>query len=212
MMTDRHLAWFRVDDGFWLGEWAGRVPAPMVPPSVIGDARLMLLNEWVQQTQRLITPSGSPYEMRSQVWDRDAWDDCPAGGAVCLDVTLYGWPVGDFYWSVFDGVDRLLDFREMRAFLQLSTETLWLDANVRSPRPIRSTPAKVIGDVTGTPLAPWIGRLHGQFVKRDGRIVFQPNALDDLPEAIALSLTDRNPDLGMLTHVDAARLQPALVP
>lgn len=205
-MTDRHFAWFCVETGQWLGEWAGRVPAPVLPSSVLGDARLMLLNEWAQQTQSRITPSGSPYQMHAQAWDMSAWDDCPVGGAVCLDVTMYGWPVGDFFWAVFDGVDRRLDFRETRTFLEMSTDRLRLDASVRSARPVRATDAKRIADVTGTALEPWFGRLHGQFVKRDGRIVFAPDNPHALPEAVTASLTDRNPGLPFVREIDPARL------
>lgn len=210
-MIERHFAWFRQETGQWLGEWAGQVPAPVLPPSVIGDARLLLLNEWTQQTQSRITPTGSPYAMTAQAWDLDAWDDCPAGGAVCLDVTLYLRPVGDFFWAVFDGVDRLLDFRETRTFVQMSTETLCLDASVRSDRPVRSTAAKRVADVTGTPFEPWADRLRGSFVKRDGRIVFEPDAPGALPEAVVVTLTDRNPDLALWAGLDAARLPLATV-
>ena len=202
-MVLRHLAWFRVDEGRWLGEWQGNLPAPQVPPSLIGDARLMLLNEWLQQAQRAITPFGSPYAMTAQCWDLDAWDDCPSGGAVCLDVTMYCWPVGDFVWSVFDGTDQLLDFRDMRTYLELTPQTAMLDATAHSARPIRATPQKLIADVTGTPLEPWADRLHGRFVRRDGRLVFEPCAGAALPEAIVLSLCDRNPNvLPLLASVE----------
>jgi len=166
----------------------------------------MLLNEWTQQTQRGITPFASAYATTAQAWDLDAWDDCPPGGAVCLDVTMYGWPVGDFYWSVFDGVDRLIDFREMRAYLQLTPATATLDASLHSPRIARSTPQKFITDVTGTPLEPWIDQLHGRLVRRDGRIMFEPFR-SGLPEAVVLAITDRNEDLAMLQS-----LEPALIP
>lgn len=195
MLTERHFAWFNIETGAWIGEWAGRVPAPTIPVGITGTARIELLNAWVQRTQRAITPGGSCYHTVATVWNLDAWDDCPMGGAVCLDVTMYRWPVGDFFWSVFDGVDRIIDFRESRAFLQLSTDTLRLDASVRSARPVRSTRTRQIGDITGTPLEPWMDRLFGQFAKRDGRLVFEPLALSQLPETVVLSLTDRNPDI-----------------
>ena len=168
----------------------------------------MLLNEWTQQTQSRITPNGSPYPMTAQAWDLDAWDDCPPGGAVCLDVTMYGWPVGDFFWALFDGVDRLLDFREQRAYLELTPTTAILDASVRSTRPMRSTPHKLVADVTGTPLEPWIDRLHGRLVRRGGRIMFEPFS-PGLPEAIVLAITDRNEDLALLTHIDVAAIPAA---
>ena len=110
-MVSRHFAWFRVDTGGWIGEWAGQVPAPRIQPSLVGNARIAVLNEWTQQIQRGITPFGSAYQTDAKAWNLDAWDDCPPGGAVCLDVTLYHWPVGDFQWACFDGVDRVTDFR-----------------------------------------------------------------------------------------------------
>lgn len=198
----RHLAWFRVDTGECLGEWSGRVPPPIIPHGLVGDARLGLLNEWLQQVQRVITPSGSPYEMQAQTWDLDAWDDCPDGGAVCLDVTMYGWPVGDFVWAVFDGVDRLLDFRETRTYIQMTPALATIDANSRSHRPVRSTPIKLIADITGTPLEPFAGQLFGRFVRRDGRLVFEPSAGSRLPEAVVLSITDRNPELALLKDLE----------
>ena len=59
-MGTRHLVWFRVETGGWLGEWYGALPAPQVPPPLIGDARLMFLNACLQQAQRAISPFGSP--------------------------------------------------------------------------------------------------------------------------------------------------------
>ena len=202
----RHLAWYGVETGAYIGEWQGHVPAPLVPPTLIGEARMMLLNEWTQQMQARITPSGSPYPMTAQAWDLDAWDDCPDGGAVCLDVTMYNWPVGDFVWSVFDGVDRLLDFREMRAYLELTPATATLDVSLHSPRPVRATPQKLVADVTGTPLEPWIDRLHGRLARRDGRIVFVPFESSGVPEAVMLSITDRNEDLAMVRRLDPASI------
>ena len=181
MMVTRHFAWFRCETGAWIGEWQGRVPAPEIPPELIGDARQIVLNAWLQRIASVISPAIAPAHVSgagrvdlmpsghasvsgAQVandasalknasvylgachapivtldatWDLDAWDDCPPGGAVCLDVTLYCWPVGDFYWAVFDGVDQLLDFREMRAWLQLTLATAQIDASVRSPRLVR---------------------------------------------------------------------------
>lgn len=204
--TERHFAWFRHESGQWLGEWAGLVPAPIVPPSVIGDWRLQLLNEWTQQVQRYITPNGSPYAMQEQAWDLDAWDDCPAGGAVCLDVTMYRWPFGDFFWALFDGVDRLIDFRHMRAYLQLTPATATFDASVHSARPVRSSPQKLVADVTGTLLEPWVDKIHGRLVRRDGRIVFEPFTDGMLPEAVVLSITDRNASLSLLHGLDPARI------
>ena len=200
-MVHRHFAWFDTETGGYMGEWTGRVPAPVVPPSVTGEARVVLLNAWLHQVQSVITPSGSPYETDAEAWDLRAWDACPNGGAVCLDVTMYRWPCGDFVYAVFDGVDRLLDFREMRTYLQVTPLLATLDATVRSARPIRSTAQKLIADVTGTPLEPFAGQLFGRFVRQGGRLVFEPT-MPGLPEAVVLSLTDRNDDLAPMLRLD----------
>lgn len=207
MMVIRHFAWFRQDNGRWIGEWCGRVPAPDVPLGLVGDARLTLVNAWLQEVQRGITPFASAHPMIEQAWDHDAWDDCPDGGAGCFDVTLYRWPVGDFIWAMFDGVDQLLDFRQMRTYIEVTPETAQLDVNAQSPRPIRSVLTKLIADITGTPLEPFAGRLFGRFCRRDGRIVFVPTgAGSELPEAVTLSLTDQHPALGFVRALDPAAL------
>ncbi len=200
-MVERHFAWFRLDGGRWLGEWAGHVPATVMPIGLIGNARLHVLNEWLQHVQRGISPCASRYEMRAQSWDVDGWENCPSGGAVCLDVTLYGWPVGDFRWAIFDGVDRFLDFRDMRTYLELSASTIQIDVTARSARPIRSTDTKRIADITGTVFESWIDRLRGQFIKRDGRIIFVPSDAG-VPEGILHQLTDQNPELAALGELD----------
>ena len=166
----RHFAWFHATAGHWIGEWRGRVPAPALPAGVIGEARLALLNAWQQKIQRAISPDGSPYAADAQAWNLDAWDNCAAGAAVCLDVTIYLWPVGDFQWARFDGVDRVLAFPEARDYLQIAANTLQLDVNSRSGRPIRSTAQKAVIDITGSPLAALHGRLFGRLIKRDGVI------------------------------------------
>jgi hypothetical protein len=80
-----------------------------------------------------------------------------------------------------------------------------LDASAHSPRPVRSTPQKLVADVTGTPLEPWVDRLHGQLVRRDGRIVFEPFQ-PGLPEAVVLSITDRNPQLALFRRLERAAI------
>ena len=204
--VERHLAWLRVETGAWIGEWSGSLPFPVVPPFLVGDARMVLMNEWLHRAQRGITPYGSPHPVSEEAWDRDAWEDCPPGGAVCLDVTMYGWPVGDFRWSCFDGTDRVVDFRDVRTYLEVSTETAQLDINLRSARQCLPTPTKLIADVTGTPMADLFGRLHGQLVRRDGRFVFLPSF--EVPEAVVALLTDRNCDVEGITRT----LDPERVP
>lgn len=169
----RHLAWFNAQTGDWIGEWQGLVPAPVVPPALLGEARLTLLNAWLHAVQARITPGGAAYPTHGELWNRDAWDDCPPGGAVCLDVTLYAWPVGDFIWARFDHVDRRLEFPEMRRYLQVAPDTCCLDANTESPRPVRSTRAKAVLDITGTPLEAFYGQLFGSLVRRRGELVLE---------------------------------------
>lgn len=180
----RHLAWFDTATGGWLGEWDGALPVPVVPATLTGDARMQVMNAWLQRVQGAITPSGSPYVVEAQAWDLAAWDACADGAAVCLDVSLYGWPVGDFRWACFDQVDGLVDFREWRVYLEVQRQTARLDVNLRSPRQVSSTPERVIVDVTGTPLAPHVGRLFGRFERRDGRIMFLPDHGGSLPPMI----------------------------
>lgn len=199
-MVLRHFAWFTVDTGAWIGEWAGRLPTPVVPPALSGEARRLLLETWQHQAQSAITPAGAPYPTAAAVWDLDAWDTCPSGGAVCLDVTLYGWPVGDFRWAIFDSVDRLLDFRDQRTYVQVTPARAALDVVARSARPIRSTPEKLVIDLTGTSLEPLAGDLFGPLVRRDGRLLLLPSAA--LPEAVRVTLCQENPDLTRLDALD----------
>lgn len=208
--TFRHLAWFLLETGQCLGEWSGRLPFPTVPIAG-GEARTLALNAWLHEAQRLITPNGSPYPMTAQAWNLKAWDACLPGEAVCLDVTQYQWPVGDFVWSVFDGVDRLLDLRDMRIFLQVVPQTGIIDCYGESGRPMRDTPTKLIADVTGTEFEPWAQQiLGGRFVRRDGRIVFDPREGSQIPEPVILALCDRNPDLALLHQLDPARIPLAI--
>lgn len=202
----RHLAWFAVETGTWIGEWCGTVPAPVVPPSVSGDARLLRLNAWLQELQSYITPDGSPYEMESQAWDLQRWDACPVGGAVCVDVTTHGWPVGDFRWATFNVVDRRLTFSESHLYLQVSTDTLQLDVNHTSGRPVQTTDTKLVADVTDTAFAPWHGQLFGRFVSKGGRLVFLPRDPGRFPEIVSHAVTDQHPALAVLASLDQARL------
>lgn len=205
----RHLAWFRVDSGAWLGEWIGRIPAPQIPPHLIGDARLMLLNEWQQQVQRYITPSGSPYEVREQRWDLDEWDACPNGGAACIDVTMYAYPLGDFRLARFDAISRTVDFPEQHAFLQLDTPTASIDAAGRSARQVLSKPGRLVADVAGTMFEPVVELLRGNVAKKDGRLVFNPLHPERLPSTIKQAIADPTDGLQTLKELDPAAVPEA---
>lgn len=190
-MTLRHLAWFHLD-GHWLGEWRGRVPSPPVHLlAQMGEGRAIGLNAWLQETQHLITPLGSPYPVEAHLWDEAAWDACEEGSAVCLDVTHLGWPVGDQYWHRWNALDQTIESPVNRLHIQVDRATRRLDANQTSSRPIRSSAAKAMLDVTDTPLAPFHGDLLGPVVRRDGRWTL-PSAKPEISTAIddALAATE----------------------
>tara|TARA_R110002110_G_scaffold167960_9_gene369123 strand:- start:572 stop:1192 length:621 start_codon:yes stop_codon:yes gene_type:complete len=195
----RHFAWFHLDDGHWLGEWRGTVPSPPVRLlSKVGDARILGMNAWLQETQRMITPFASPYVVIDEMWDEAAWDTCEKGSAVCLDVTHLGWPVGDHYWHRWDAIDQALESPVQRLHLQVDRATRRLDVNQTSSRPIRSTAAKAMLDITDTPLAPFHGNLLGPVVRQDGRWVL-PSAPAEMSAAItdALEATECVVDMAL---------------
>lgn len=176
------MAWFRLEDGQWIGEWQGVVPSP--PLSLLaqrGDAREMGMNAWLHDTQRLITPSGSPYDVQAQCWDHDAWEDCPSGGAVCVDVTRFQWPVGDQSFHRWNTMDGGIEYPDTRQYIQVDRNSQHIDANQVSSRPIRSTAQKAILDITGTALAPFHGLLTGHFTNKHGRwmLVGAPEHVSD---------------------------------
>jgi hypothetical protein len=169
-MSLRHLAWFRIDDGQWLGEWRGDLAPPPVHLLMQGgDARRIGMNAWLHEIQRLITPLGSPYACVEQVWDLVAWDECPEGGAVCVDVSGYKWPVGDHRHHRWDAVEAGLDYPQMRLFIQVDRESHRIDANQCSSRPVRPSDTKAMLDVTGTALAPFHGSVTGHLSRAHGR-------------------------------------------
>lgn len=198
-MVYRHLAFFNCESGDWIGEWAGHVPVPRLPPGVIGDARTLVLNAWIHEVQRLITPSGSPYELVAQEWDLAAWDECPRGGAVCLDVTHFSWPVSDQRWHRWVQADFALDWPDHRLFIKVERAALALDSNVASSRPVRSTPEQGVVDITGTRLEPFHGRIFGHLRRDDaGRIWLQPFDGAAMPEETRCALQSAPLDLDLV--------------
>lgn len=177
----RHFAWFRRDTGRWLGEWKGELPAPDVDPLVLGDARLRVLNDWQHDVQAdlvpVILPNGAVVfdADGKQQWDLGAWHACPPAGAVCLDVTRCGWPVGDHRWHVWDDAALDLDWPEssVHTFIRVRPDTLEVVGNNRSHRPVRA-PGLLVLDITGTPLAEHYGHICGWFVRRGTRWGFRP--------------------------------------
>ena len=188
----RHFAWFHRHDGHWLGEWAGDVPAPHLPAEMIGDLRQMALNRWQQGIAVQITPTGAPWPACATVWNDAAWAACPPGGAVCLDVTPFGWPVGDHVWHQWHEAAHRLDWGDEHLFIELRTDTLDVIANQRSHRPIRDArPDQRMVDITGTALAPFHGTIFGRFVRRGARWRFRP--LRTVPPVIRRALARTSP-------------------
>jgi hypothetical protein len=138
----RHFAFFK--KGAYSREWEGQVPEQDIPDSLIGESRQQALNAWATEISH------------------------PQQGEIGLDVTHFGYPFGDFCWMTFDEVDRRLEWRIMHRYIQIDRSTWKIDANNESPRPVRSTPDKLVIDITGTVLEPYYGSLFGQLVKRDG--------------------------------------------
>ena len=173
MRCMRHLTFFRAEDGQWLGEWQGEVPAPPINVlSLVGDQRTLALNAWLHETQRVITPNGSPYQMIDEAWDRDAWDDCPEHGAVCVDTTHFRWPVGDHCFHQWNTIDQGIEYPDSRHYLQIDTHHRVIEANQTSSRPVRPSltqPHTMVLDVTGSGLEQFHGSLLGPLDRQGER-------------------------------------------
>lgn len=174
MRVTRHFAWFRRDTGAWLGEWQGPLPPPRVPTWCTGGLRAWLLNRWQQRVQAAALRGAYP---GASIADREAFAACPVGGAVCLDVTACGFPLGDHRWHVWDDHARSLEAPQCHTFLTIDRATGSIVANQRSTRPLIPQPAHVVLDITDTPLERHYGDIWGRVVRRaDGRLTFQPSA------------------------------------
>lgn len=182
-MVLRHFAWFRRDTGQWLGEWRGLVEPPAIDPSIVGDERLRQLDVWQQQRASELAPMFTAIGVLAdadgdQVWNIAAWHDCPDAGAVCVDVTRFGWPVGDHVWHVWDDAAQSLDWPEssMHTFIEVQMNTLEVVGSQQSHRPVRDrVPGRRVFDITGSPLAAHYGRIHGRFVWCGDRWGFEPS-------------------------------------
>jgi len=175
---------------------------------------MTMLNEWLHQVQSHITPFGSPYQVDAQEWDIDAWDNCAAGGAVCVDVSLSGWPTGDFRYYTLD-VDQAipkLSPGPYRTFIEVRHDGRIL-SNVGADRPLDSVkPFNPVTqqfldqtplDVTGTALERFHGYIFGEFKRNEnGRMALVPN--EDLgldvaeSESMQRSLPEASMDLGLI--------------
>src|SRR5262245_43220931 len=89
----RHFAYFSQESGQLTRERAGHVPAPALPVTLVGEARLMALNQWATDVSE------------------------PEPGETGLDVTALQYPLGDFIWAEFDAIDRRLHWPTMHRFL-----------------------------------------------------------------------------------------------
>lgn len=153
---------------------------------------------WVREAKGEVEPPDGPA-------DPD-WQDRVSGrqpGEICLDVTSFDYPLGDFCWMVYrpydatePGTRGLLDSPMDHTFVQVNRHTLDIVANSRSPRPIRSTDDVLVVDVTGTPLEALYGRMFGRlrggrFVPASGRPALPDAACDAL--AASLATLDSHP-------------------
>lgn len=199
MTTVLHLAWFDRRSGRWIGEWCGDVAAPMIQPSADAAEQRVA---WLQA----IACAVSPTDPGQGVVDRAAWEACPPGGAVALDVTTFGWPLGDHVWHVWDDLRRRLDWPESHTFVELRAagETWEIVANQQSHRPIRPTvPGQYVIDITGTPAAAHYGHLWGRFVRRGDGWQFEPaeQMARSLPAPARAALAAAPIDLELVTQI-----------
>lgn len=173
-----HLAWFD-RRGWWIGEWAGYLPQP--PALRTGertDDREQRMAAWLDALQAQIVPYAAPFQTIAEEWDGDARAAIERSGEqVCLDVTRFGWPVGDHVWHRWINRERLLDWGPEHTFIELRLDTLAIVANQTSHRPVRSAvPGQVVIDITGTPWEAFHGDLFGRFVREGDRMRFIPDA------------------------------------
>jgi hypothetical protein len=148
-----HLAWFHRDEGHWLGEWRGHVTPPTVPVTVSGDARTLVLSTWLHDLQRLVTAmmlDGQAPGTLEEAWHLAAWRACPPGGAVCLDVTVFAWPVGDQVWNRWSDYDRRLDWGRPHTLVGVDLARPILGGWVHTTRPVQPVAGRAIVDITGT--------------------------------------------------------------
>ena len=178
-MIERHFAFFRQRTGEYIREWKGPVPEPNIDPLLVGDAREIALNQWVTDVSQ------------------------PQPGEIGLDVTQFDYPVGDFCWMVFRQPEWLLDWPVMHRFIQIDRATMTINVNNESHRPVRSTPNKLVIDITGTAMEPYYGAIFGTLVVREGRWWLEPIEADmdvhglSVPIRTPLALTERPIDLAL---------------
>lgn len=171
-----HFAWFHRWRRHWLAEWAGFVPRPEIDPDLVGDAWLAAMNQWRRRVQDQL----EDHSCLDHAIDLEAWAACLAEGpgrGVCVDVTRYGWPVGDYVWCRYNPVLHDIEWPEEHTFIEVRTDTLEVVANQRSHRPIRdAVPGQRVIDITHTPWARFYGSIFGRFVWREaeGRWGFEP--------------------------------------
>lgn len=169
-----HIAWFHRNEGHWVGEWKGRVPIPEFTSRMTGDERERVRNEWLKG----VIANLGDYECEAQEWDEEAWNAAEPGSLVALEVSAFGWPVGDQRWNFwnesFHGVDW--DERSVHRFIEVDVKTRRVVANSESHRPIRpSSWTRVVIDITNHPIVAHFGQIWGSFENVDGAWVFVPD-------------------------------------
>lgn len=182
-MIERHFAFFDRVKGCWLGEWRGVVPSPDIPLAITGDARLGFMDQWQQR----VTQNLHRFKVDAAIFDQPAFDACPKDGAVCLDVTRFGWPVGDHIWHKWNDVDRFLDWGDDHTFIEIDTGQRQIVANQKSHRPIRSSQGRCIIDITGTALASYYGSIFGTLEKGSKGWMIRPHEYLPVPVQRAIS-------------------------
>ena len=188
-----HFAWFHRRQGHWLAEWAGYVPEPDVPPDLVGDARLAAMNGWRRRVQDRV----SEYQCLDQAVDLAAWNACEVGGAICVDVTRYQWPVGDHVWHHWSPVIEDIVWGDEHTFIEVNRSAQEVVGNQRSHRPIRdAVPGQHVIDITHTPWAEYYGHIFGRFVRRaaEGRWGFEPSNEVFLPSPMRAALAEASVD------------------
>ena len=184
-----HLVWFHDRHGHWLAEWAGYVPEPS------GGS---FDNEWLHHVQADISPD---LTIAAEI-DADAWDACKAGGAVCLEVSKFAWPVGDQRYHRWNRLHRMIDWPDVSVhkYIEVDTQKRNIIANQSSHRPIRDAVINQrILDITGTPLARLHGSLWGSFLWTGDRWRFVPRDPDGrlITEAQHRLLTEASSEMDL---------------
>jgi hypothetical protein len=176
----RHLLWKHRTNQDYLGEWKGLVPPPEISPRLIGDARKVALNDWLDWVIR----NFDACLLIDEDWDLDKWNACPNGMAVCLDVTDFNWPIGDHIWHTWNDTSHALDWPQMHYFFEvkeLDKDHLQIVSKQETHRPLRdAVEGQQCFHISDTPLEPFRHQLAGTFVRKNGVWQLDPHFKKDL--------------------------------